>query len=137
MEASRRIALAYRWARLAVVLVWLWHGLVPKLIVRHPDEALPLINAGFSESTAWTQVTIAGFLEIGMAIAVVVWWRHRWPLMLTMIGMAAAIIGVALTAPMLFLDAFNPLTFSITVGILALVAWLLHPLRQQQPDQEL
>ena len=118
---------AYVVARITVVFIWLWHGLVPKLIVQHPDEALPLTNAGFSAEAAWMQVYIAGILEMLLALLVVVYWRQRWPLLVTMIGMVAAIVGVALTAPILFLDAFNPLTFSITVGAVATVAWLLHP----------
>ena len=118
---------AYRIARCAVAAVWAWHGLVPKLLVEHPDEAAPLLVAGFDQELAWMLVHVAGWCELLLAALVLVFWRQRWPLALTAGLMLAAVAGIAATDPTMFLAAFNPLTLSLAVAALATVAWLLHP----------
>jgi hypothetical protein len=95
--------------------------------VPHHDEIVPLLASGFDEASAWVVVAIAGYAEILIGLTVLVCWQQRWPLLLTAVAMVVAITGVAVTAPGMFLSAFNPLTISTVVGLLALVAWLLQP----------
>lgn len=86
---------------------------------------------GFSQAGAMHLATIAGFLEIGMAVMVIGFWRHRWPLWLTVLAMVALLVFVIIAQPALLSSAFNAVTTNISVLALSLVALQLHA-----PDNE-
>jgi hypothetical protein len=109
-------------ARLAVAFVFLWHGLVPKLLFRHPDEAVMVTDAGATAAFARHAVTAAGVGEILLAVLLVVAWRSRVPLVLVLFLMAAATFGVAVNSPRFFTAAFNPMTLNLCVSALAAIA---------------
>lgn len=119
-EISRAAAAVYLLARLTVAFVFFYHGLVPKLLFRSPDELDMLRNAGVASYGLLT--TIAGWAEIAFALLMVVLWRSRWPLWLTIIGMFVATASVALYSPGYFRHAFDPLTLNGSVAALAACA---------------
>lgn len=108
-------------ARGALALVFAWHGLVPKLLVRHPDEAAPLLALGCPEETAWTLVVAAGVAEIAFAACLLLLWRRRWPALACLAFVVPVTVLVAFASPQLFLGAFNPLTLNVAVAALAVV----------------
>jgi uncharacterized membrane protein YphA (DoxX/SURF4 family) len=117
-------SLVYATARLAVADVFLWHGLVPKLLFRHTDEAATLTDAGVNAITAHLGVTAAGIGEIALAVLLVVVWRSRLLLGVVIGLMAAAIIFVGWFSPRFLTSAFNPVTLNGCVIALALIALL-------------
>lgn len=117
----------YTISRSALAFIWLWHGLVPKLIVRHPDEYIPLNAMDIDQSTAETIVAAAGWGEIAFGLLLLVLWRARWPLWLSIAAMAGLLLGVFFTAPVLALGAFNPVTLNVLVITVAVIAILSHP----------
>ncbi|MGE3801851.1 MAG: DoxX-like family protein [Candidatus Kapaibacterium sp.] len=119
MEKKNRL---YTLARATVAFVWLWHGLVPKLIVKHPDEVTPLFGMGIDPETAWTIVTFSGIGEILFALLILILWRARWPLWLTIIAMSGLLLGVFATAPESIGGAFNPVTLNLLVIGMAAIA---------------
>lgn len=119
-------------ARTAIASIWFYHGLVPKLMVRHVDEFTPLLNSGFSEVQAARMVTLAGWAEIAMAVAMVAFWRWRGGYWVTITLMIAALVGVAVTTPRLLGMAFNP--FSLNLAMIALSAIGLIASRDNQPS---
>jgi uncharacterized membrane protein YphA (DoxX/SURF4 family) len=121
---SLQRSLVYCIARLTVAFVWLYHGLVPKLIFHHPDELLPLLQGGFSGDAAHAVVNIAGVLEVTLGLALLVWWRSRRLLLLTIALMLFALVGVAFTAPTLLVAAFNPVTLNLSMIALAVIAYM-------------
>lgn len=124
LDAAGRQKLSYLIARSTIAFVWMYHGVVPKLIFKHPDEAFPLISVGLSSSHAWTLVNIAAGSEIVMSVATIIFWKSKVPLLLTCCAMIAALLGVAFTAPQLLYAAFNPVTTSIMLFVLSVVALL-------------
>ena len=96
MNRIRRIHMV---ARGTLAFAWIWHGLVPKLIRRHPDE----ITFGL----------LLFFLR-----------RARRPLWLTMIAMSGLLLGVLATAPELIGGAFNPVTLNVLMIAIAAIALL-------------
>jgi hypothetical protein len=112
-------------ARATVAFVWMYHGLVPKLIVQHRDEVLPLLNVGFG-SDAWMAVYAAGILEMLISLATIVFWKSKIPLFITVLAMPTAILGIAFTAPELLGAAFNTVTTSTMLFMLAVVALITH-----------
>jgi DoxX-like protein len=120
-EIVRTMSLIYALARLTVVFVWLWHGLVPKLLFRSTDEALMLQAAGVHALPSI--LTLVGASELVAALAGLIFWRWRGYLALTAIAMIAALLGVALRSPQYLWAAFNPVTLNTCVLALSCVAW--------------
>jgi len=122
-EQALERSLVHAVGRSVVAFTFAWHGLVPKLLVRDPTEAAPLLAAGLSDASAWMLVTIAGLGEIAWAAFLVVFWRRRWALLATATVMAGLLVGVVATTPVALLRAFNPLTLNVAVAALALLGW--------------
>jgi uncharacterized membrane protein YphA (DoxX/SURF4 family) len=119
-EASRNSAVIYFLARIAIAFVFFYHGLIPKLLYRSPDELEMLRNLGVSSFALLTAV--AGWIEIAFALLLVVLWRARWPLWVTIVGMFVATTSVALGSSGYFHRAFDPLTLNASVAVLAACA---------------
>lgn len=117
-ETSRNLALVYGLTRIAIAFVFFYHGLIPKLLYRSPDELAMLHNVGTPLASQLT--SLAGWLEIGFAILLLVFWRALWPLWVTVVGMALATLMVGVSAPGYFHNAFDPLTLNLSVAILAI-----------------
>lgn len=121
-ENELRRLRAARLARAGVGFAWIWHGLVPKILFRHPDEVLMLEDAGFPAETQWPLALTAGAVEIVLGLCVLVLPRARWPLVVTIVLMTAALIGVASTSPRYLTAAFNPVTLNSLMVVLSAVA---------------
>ena len=123
-ETSRERMLSFALSRLIVAFVWFYHGLVPKLINRNPDELKMLRDAGIASPELLKVVSLLGYMEICLGLILVIFWKSRWPLWFTITAMFLATLGVAITSPIYLTGAFNPLTLNLTVAALALVGLL-------------
>jgi uncharacterized membrane protein YphA (DoxX/SURF4 family) len=123
-ELARTGALVYSLSRIILAFVWLYHGLVPKLLFRNIDEARMVRNGvlGISPHTA---VTLSGWSEIVFAVVILLAWKSRWPLWLTILLMIVATMAVGLMSPEYLTHAFNPVTLNISVASLASIALLV------------
>ncbi|HEY6338810.1 MAG TPA: DoxX-like family protein [Candidatus Sulfotelmatobacter sp.] len=125
-EVSRDRALIYTLTRLTLAFVWLYHGVVPKLLYHNADELRMLSDAGVPGAYLSRVASGFGWLEICLGLVFIVLWRARWPLWFTIAAMVAATVGVGLRSPSYFSAAFNPLTFNLALAVLAicgLVTW--------------
>ena len=122
-EMSLLAASVHGIARLTLAFVWIWHGLVPKLLFQDADELLMLQQAGLRAQ--W--MVYAGAFEVAFGVAVLLLWRQRWLFVLQMLLMAAALVSVALRSPAYLHHAFNPVTLNLLVIALAIVGWLAWP----------
>jgi uncharacterized membrane protein YphA (DoxX/SURF4 family) len=116
-EATRNSAVVYFLTRVTIALVFFYHGLVPKLWFRSADELDMLRNLGVASFALLTP--LAGWMEIGFALLLIILWRARWPLWITILGMIVATASVALGSPSYFHKAFDPLTLNLSVAVLA------------------
>lgn len=117
-ETSRACAIVYSLTRLTLASVVFYHGLIPKLMYRSPDELDMVRNLGVASFAAALTV-VAGWLEIAFALLLLISWRSRWPLWITITGMIAATVSVAISSPAYFHQAFDPLTLNLSVAALA------------------
>ena len=122
-EASLAWAGVYAAARGAVVFVWLWHGLVPKLLARDAAERLMLRQTGMPESV----VVPIGVAEILFGLWMLFAWRSRWPLAASVAAMVLALLEVAWRSPEFVTAAFNPVTLNVCVIVLCVIAWIAMP----------
>jgi hypothetical protein len=119
-ETSLRLSAIHALCRFAVAAVWLWHGLVPKLIARDADERIMLAHAGLP--AAW--LPWIGAAEIAMALLVLSTWRWRGMFVLQAFLMLAALLAVALRSPAYLTHAFNPVTLNLLIVALAGIGWI-------------
>jgi hypothetical protein len=121
--ALRRAA-TYTLARVAVAFVWLYHGLVPKLLFPSPDELTLLTRLGLSDAAARVTLPLIGVAELILTAVLVFAWRRTWPLWATLILMPLALVPIAITSPHFLAAAFNPVSLNACVFALAAVALL-------------
>lgn len=107
-------------ARISLALVFIWHGLVPKILWLSPDELL-MIQAHNLPAPEWV-ARIAGLAEIILGL-LLLWRRRRWPLLLAGVLLIGLLLDVALLSPHLLLQAFNPLSTNLAALALCWVAW--------------
>jgi DoxX-like family len=123
-------ALVHSVSRIALVFVFLWHGLVPKLILRHPEELRLIEASGFSQDSAQRLLTLSGWLEVGFALLLVLLWNARWLYLLTGALLVALLIPAIRADSSLISDPFTPITlttFMLTVCILGWVSCVKLP----------
>lgn len=113
--------------RAAIAFVWIYQGLVPKLLGPHEDEMAMNLALGISPLHATYVAYAAGVAEIALGVAILMLRRSRWPLWLTIIAMPALLAYAAWADVGLLVAAFNPTTINVSVAALAAVALLLDP----------
>lgn len=121
---SMQRSLIHGLSRVTVAMIWLYQGLVPKLIARHADELALLAEAGIPSRVAPAALIVLGGLEIVMGIVVLLFWRSRWPLRVTSLLMLAATMDVAVNSPRYLSAAFNPVSLNLCVAMVALIGFL-------------
>jgi len=121
-ETSRDRALIYFVVRSTLAFIWLYHGLIPKLLYHDAIELDLLSRVGTPASRLILAVTFAGWSEILFALLLIALWRHRWPLWLTLTLMLVGIPVIAVSAPAYLSAAFNPLTLNLAIAALSVVA---------------
>src|SRR5690606_30812489 len=110
---SMQRALAHAVARISLATVFMYQGLVPKLIYRHSTELSMLTDAGLGPESAARVLMTIGVFEVALGLAVLAAWRTRWPLAVILVLMPVALIGVAVASPGVLPAAFNPVSLNI------------------------
>ena len=119
-ESTLTFALIHAIARLSIATIWIWHGLVPKLLYRHIDERTMLTQAGWPvEILPWI-----GLFEVLYGALILYRWHWRWLFLANLALMVVATVAVATNSPAYVTAAFNPVTLNLAVVALSLVGWL-------------
>lgn len=111
-------------ARSSIALVFLYQGLIPKLLYRHPTEVAMLLDGGLPASAAAPVVILIGLGEIAFACIMLAAWRTRWPFAATGVLMCVALLAVAFGSPSALPAAFNPVALNLSMAALAVVGWI-------------
>lgn len=114
----RRFALL---ARCGLALLFLYHGLVPKLLWLSPDEKLMIVAHGLPHVEL--VATLAGLAEIVLALILLGLRQSRWPLAVAALLLVGLLVDVALFTQGLLIQAFNPLSTNMLALCLCLVGW--------------
>jgi uncharacterized membrane protein YphA (DoxX/SURF4 family) len=119
-EVSLVLATVQTVARMTIGLVWIWHGLVPKILFHDLNERVMMRQAGLPDSgLAWV-----GVLEVVFGVVMLAGVRWRWLFVLNAGMMLAALAGVALRSPQYLWMAFNPVTLNLCMVALSVVGYL-------------
>ncbi|MET1076460.1 MAG: DoxX-like family protein [Pseudomonas sp.] len=117
-----QLALIARVARLGLAAVFIYHGLVPKIIWLSPQEVAMIAAHGLGDQASWL-APLAGVLEVLLGLALLLPGR-RGPLLLAALVLLALLLDVAWFVPSLLVQAFNPLSTNLMALCLCAVAYL-------------
>src|SRR5215831_17435772 len=115
---------AARLCRYCLAFIWIYQGLVPKLLLHSADELAMNTAAGFSAAGAVRMANVAGVAELALGLLVLTT-RWRWPLWLTILLMIVLTLIVTVVKPMYLGSAFNAITLNVATAALAATALLL------------
>jgi uncharacterized membrane protein YphA (DoxX/SURF4 family) len=118
-EQAIRQTLIHAVSRVALAVVFVYHGLIPKLLTTNVDEIAMVRDAGFAAGVAGFVVTAVGILELMFAAALLLAWHRRWPLFFCLTLMLLTTAAVGMNSPRYFGAAFNPFTLNLAVACLA------------------
>lgn len=111
-------------SRITVAFVWMYHGLVPKLLGPHSDELYLASIHGIPDEFLPLLLKMGGVAEIAFGVVVIVFWRSRWPFVVSVVILVLLLIDVAIVAPEYLLAAFNPVTLNLSVIGLCVIGFL-------------
>jgi hypothetical protein len=119
-ESSLRLSAIHALARITLAFVWIWHGLIPKLLLQQADEQRMLRDAGVP--VHW--LPWIGVVEIYFGVMLLCTWNQRAILLVNALLMVLATILVAVQSPVFLRAAFNPITLNVTLIALSLAGWI-------------
>ncbi len=142
-ETSMQRSVVHFTARSGLAIIWLYQGLVPKIIWGATSGELSSVAAsGLFDGLEHLIVIAAGFGEIVIGASMLAFWRARilFPVNLLILGLLAA--AAAAAEPGLYTRQFNPATLSLAMAALAVIGWVTGAnlpsaarcLRRERPD---
>ncbi|HEX7780789.1 MAG TPA: DoxX-like family protein [Vicinamibacterales bacterium] len=120
-----RQTLVHCMARLALVSVFAYQGLVPKLILRHSDEIAMFGDLGVPVAPGRFLLAALGVSELILAAVLLIGWCRRWPAWICLASMTLATIVVGVSSPQFFGSAFNAFSLNLAVASLAVIDLLV------------
>lgn len=123
-EVSMRHALVHGVVRLSLALVWVYQGLVPKLLGPHPVERSlsgALLPAGVPVDGA---LLALGAAEVLLGVALLATWRRRWPLVVSAVASVLVVLGGLAARPGLVAHPLSPGPLGVAMLGLAAVGYL-------------
>lgn len=121
-ERSRNQTLAHLMSVLTLAFVWIYHGIIPKLLYPDAGELDLLRTAGAGFGNARLVLTLLGLGEAVFGLVILRWWRQRWPFLLTLLAMPALTLGALAGDRAAFVRPFNPVTLNLALMALAGIA---------------
>lgn len=118
-QISFRFALIHTFARLSIAFIWLWQGLMPKLLFPSGDEVAMLAGVGIPIHSLF----FIGIFELVLAAATLASWRRRKFFLLNVLLMVGALATVAWSRPAYLVAAFNPVTLNTAMIVLSLIGY--------------
>jgi uncharacterized membrane protein YphA (DoxX/SURF4 family) len=123
-ETSMALSVSHLSARLGLAAMWIYQGLVPKLVspegevalataagVPYPERAVPLIGA----------------IQIGFGLLLLVVPKWRWLYLVTALAMIPLTLAILLSSPDSFLAPFNPFGLNVVAAALGIVGYVTWP----------
>ena len=116
--------------RIALGLLFIYHGLVPKILWLSPVEA-SMTDAMGLPYPATTLSPLFGILEVVFGLLILFLRQQIWPIMLAIIALTGLLGYVAIFMPILLAEAFNPVT---TNGLGLILCYLILKLEKLEEN---
>ena len=123
--SARRASLAHLLARGTVAFLWIYHGLVPKLLYPESGELRLLREYGMFPGYEGSVIQVVGVLEIVLGLLILFFWRSRRLVLASIVPAAVLTAGGIATDPGILKGPFNAVSLTVPIVVLAVVASLL------------
>ena len=111
---------------LLFAFIWMYQGLVPKIISMHPEErAMTRSALSLSENDITTAVLIIGIVEVLFGIAWLVYRRKQHLFIMQLIVFPLLTIAAVIAIPSTAIHPFNPVTFNLSLIVLSMIGLLI------------
>jgi hypothetical protein len=110
--------------RLASSAIWLYQGLVPKLLGPHADEVAMIAALGLDEGRIRSVAAAAGLMEVALGLCILAFYRRVWPHLLSVMALIGLLGFVVVCVPSYLGAAFNPVACNVPLAAISLVAIL-------------
>lgn len=112
---------ALQLSRFVLGFSWIYSGLFTKLIHTAPLEKQMLLNSGFPYDIGLILSKSAGVIEIIFGVLIITFYRNKLLLVLNIVALLGFLVFVAISSPMILIDAFNPITTNFPLIVLSFV----------------
>ena len=121
---SHRVRIA---CRVALGIVWLYEGLVPKLLFIRPDQIELVQRSGLYLGTPERFLQWLGIAQVLFALWLLVGFAERLAVAIATIGMGILIVLVAMNNPGMLTDPYGALIKDACLIACAYAVWVLAP----------
>ena len=118
--------------RIALGAVWLYEGLVPKLLFIRPDQTELVQRSGLYFGTPESFLQLLGVAQIALALWLFAGIAERLAVSIATVGMGILIVLVAYNDPGMLTDPYGALAKDLCLIACAIAVWLLAPTPRRQ-----
>ncbi|MGI9114994.1 MAG: DoxX-like family protein [Chthoniobacterales bacterium] len=112
-------------SRVALGLVWIYEGLVPKLLFLRADEIELVRRSGLVWRSPEQTLAVLGIAQIALGLWLITGWRERLAVCLTSIALVVLIVLVASGNPAMLSDPYGALIKDLCLFACAINVWVL------------
>jgi uncharacterized membrane protein YphA (DoxX/SURF4 family) len=126
-DETARIRLARNLARWSLGLVWIYEGLVPKILFahHHPEQTALVARSFFCFASPETTLLLLGAAQVLLGVILLTGWRERAAAAIATAWMCFLIVLVAAGRPLMLSDPFGALAKDLCLIACAAAIWLL------------
>lgn len=107
--------------------VWIYQGLVPKLVMMHPEEVSMTKNLlSVTTNEASTIVSSIGMAEIIFGLIWLLYSNKKRLLRIQLILFPLLTLSAIIAEPAIVSHPFNPLTFNVTLFVLSIIGYFMN-----------
>ena len=114
-----------------LAVLWVYQGLVPKLLYHAADEQYLWQAQGIDEIPMLFMIEISGYIERAFGLLFLILRQSKILHILNIIGMFGLTLLICITDMRYFQQAFNPFVMNVAMAMLSIVALQLLKLKQQ------
>ena len=124
-------------ARVSLGLVWLYEGLIPKIIFpgSHPEQTELVRRSGLFWPTPELTLIALGICQIIVGVILIIGWAERAAVLLATLGMFVLIVLVVAGKPPMLTDPFGALAKDLCLVSCAVTVWLLAPMLTRRTNR--
>lgn len=119
-RVAMQLSVIHACSRLSTAFVWLWQGLLPKLVFNSGDEQAMMAASHLPTGL----IPLVGLVEIAIAVVAIASWRRRSFFLFNIAAMAVALANVTITSPLYLVGAFNPVTLNLAMIALSVIGYI-------------
>lgn len=127
MNTPKTVDHALLTIHVTLAVLWIYQGLVPKIIYHTVEEQRFWQYLGIDELSMLFLIKISGYIEIIFGLLFLIFRQSKTLHVFNILGLIALTIVVAVIYPLYFTSSFNPFVMNLAMIGLSIVAIQLLP----------